>query len=159
VTLRIEIPGLPPAALRGNQWTATSKLMWQRRSAFVSWKTTAGYAIIDARNKSGCAEKWKDVPQVAIEVVFVLKDHRRIDTDNLEGQAMKPVWDAMVEVAMIPDDNYKVITRRGYRAEVDPKRAPMTIVEITTVCGWALPDGFCARYDSKSECEDRICDR
>ena len=131
MTLRVEIPGLPPVALRGNQWTSTSNLMWQRRSAFVSWKSTAGYAIIDAHNRSGCAERWKDVPQVTIEVIFVLKDNRRIDTDNLEGQAMKPVWDAMVEVGMIPDDNHKVITHRGYRAEVDPKRGPATIVEIT----------------------------
>jgi len=32
---------------------------------------------------------------------------------------------------LIPDDNYKVIVHRGYRAEVDPKRGPLTIVEVT----------------------------
>jgi Holliday junction resolvase RusA-like endonuclease len=129
--LTITIPGLPPVALRGNNWTATSGQRWARRRAAVDWGTAAHYAIIDARNRSGCPKSWQKLERVRIVVTFVFKDNRRIDMDNLEGQAMKPVWDAMTRCGLITDDRHQVIYERMYKAEVDPKRGPITIVEVS----------------------------
>ena len=127
--LRITIPGLPPVALRGNNWTATNGQRWARRRSAVDWGTAAHYAIVDARNRSGCPQKWIALESVTIRVMFVLPDNRRIDTDNLEGQAMKPVWDAMVRCNMITDDRWQVIRERTYTARID-KAGPMTVVEV-----------------------------
>lgn len=131
--LIITLPGLPPVALRGNAWTSTPGQRWARRTAAVDWGTTAGYAIVDARNRSEHPAQWRNLGHIKATVTFVFKDNRRIDMDNLEGQAMKPVWDAMTRHGLITDDRWQVIHPVTYDAEIDPKRGPMTVVEIEEV--------------------------
>lgn len=132
MTLRITIPGLPPREIRGNYHPRTRAMAEARRRQSDWWKATAGYAIIDARNRSGNASAWKNLSRIKVVVTYILENNRRIDTDNLEGQAMKPVWDAMVDVNLITDDRHQVIYERTYKAEIDPKRGPATIVEVSS---------------------------
>jgi Holliday junction resolvase RusA-like endonuclease len=101
----------------------------------VEWGNTAFCAIADARNKSYLQSQcemclWKNLTRAKVVVTFVIENNRRIDTDNLEGQAMKPVWDAMVRCGLITDDRHQVIYERTYKAVVDKERGPMTIVEV-----------------------------
>ena len=129
--LRVEIPGLPPTILRGNTWTATNGARWARRNAATEWGLTGHYAIVDARNRSGCPKYWMNLERIMVLVMFVLPTNRRIDLDNLEGQAMKPIWDAMVKDNLITDDRWQVVHPVTYDAMVDKERGPMTILEVT----------------------------
>ncbi len=139
--LVIEIPGLPPREIRGNYHPRTRAMAEARRRESTAWRTTAHYAIVDARNRAYLASRanesyydspacWKNLDRVTITVPYVLGNKRRIDTDNLEGQAMKPVWDAMVHCNLISDDRWQVIHKRTYQAEIDKGKGPMTIVEV-----------------------------
>ena len=132
MTLTITLPGLPPVALRGNTWTMTTGQRWARGCAAVDWGTTAHYAIVDARNRSERPDEWRDLDRISVLVTFVFKDNRRRDLDNLEGQAMKPIWDAMTRCNLITDDRWQVVHPVAYDAEIDPKRGPLTIVEVTS---------------------------
>jgi Holliday junction resolvase RusA-like endonuclease len=126
VTLRIEIPGLPPLACSPN-----SRHHWAVKArAATSWGETVFYHAIDARNRSEQPAKWKNLDGATLKVTYVVKDNRRRDTDNMDG-ANKSGIDALVRANILADDCWQKLNREKSRFEVDPKRAPMTIVEIT----------------------------
>lgn len=127
--LVIEIPGLPPAVIRGNVHPINPGTHWARQAAAQQWGATAHYAIIDARNRAEHPPEWRDLTKAHAHVTYLFPTKRRIDLDNLEGQAMKPVWDALVRVGVLVDDCWTMLSH-SYEGKLD-KRGPMTIVEIT----------------------------
>jgi len=130
MTLTFEVPGIPPKEIRGNYHPRNRAMAEARRRASTSWGLDAHYAMVDARNKAKSPQSWRNLSRVSITVTYVLENNRRIDTDNLEGQAMKPVWDAMVHNCLITDDRHQVIYERTYTSAVDRERGPLTIVEV-----------------------------
>jgi len=118
MTLRIVIPALPPAELRGNSHSVSSGLFHAERRAHACYKTMAGYAIIDARNRSGAASYWRRLPKAHVSVCYVFPDNRRRDVDNYSGQAIKPVLDALTDVGVIVDDSFQHLSV-SYDARVE----------------------------------------
>jgi len=95
---RIELEGLPGKDLAGN--TRCDHFTYQR--AFDSMKTDAYWAMKKAKIK-------KAQDRVETQVTFVVPDNRRIDEDNMMF-GLKAVWDALVEMGIIPDDCWKHLT-------------------------------------------------
>jgi hypothetical protein len=123
VTLRIEIPGLPPSACSPN-----SRHHWAVKArAANSWGEMCFYKAVDARNRTGEPMKWKNLDGAKVRVTFVLPNKRRRDLDNLVA-AFKSGLDALVRCGILIDDSAGHVTMT-YRAEFGDKA--MTIVEIT----------------------------
>ena len=125
MTLVVEIPGLPPVACNPNarvHWSAKAK-------AALSWGETFFYRLVDARNRSGDAEKWKGLDKATVRFTFLVPQNRkRRDLDNLIA-ANKAAVDAIVRAGVIVDDDIERVSL-AFDARRDPN-APMTIVEIT----------------------------
>ena len=128
MNLTIGLPGLPPPEIRGNYHPRTEGSFHARRKAALEWGELAAVCIADARNRSPQPSVWKDITKAHAQVTFLFPNLHRVDIDNLEGQAMKPVWDMLVNLGILTDDNWKVLSHE-YRGVLD-KRGPMTIVEL-----------------------------
>ena len=126
MTLVVEIPGLPPVACSPN-----ARVHWAVRArAAQAWGETCFYKAVDTRNRSGDPSQWKNLEGATLRVTYVVKDNRRRDTDNMDA-ANKSGIDALVRANILADDCHQKLNREKSRFEVDPKRGPATIVEIT----------------------------
>jgi len=124
--MRIEIPGLPPVACSPN-----ARLHWAAKAkAARSWGSTVFYCAVDARNREAEPTKWRDLAHATLQETYILPNNRRRDTDNLQS-ANKSGRDALVRCGILKDDDHKHLTLLRPLIEVDPKRGPMTVLEIT----------------------------
>ena len=94
--------------------------------AAQSWGSTVFYRAVDARNRSGDPEHWRDLDNANVSVTFVLPNHRRRDLDNLIS-AMKSGIDALVRCGLLKDDSAGHVTM-AYKAKFGDEA--LTIVEI-----------------------------
>ena len=122
MTLTITIPGLPPVACSPN-----ARLHWAAKAQAASaWGSTVFYQAVDARNRTGAPEKWKNLDGAKVNVTFVLSNHRRRDLDNLIA-SMKSGIDSLVRCGILKDDSAGHVTLT-YKAEFGSEA--MTIVEV-----------------------------
>lgn len=122
--LVIEIPGLPPVVCSPNY---RAHLHWGAKYRAASdYGATVFYAAVDARNRSGSPETWKNLDNAHVSVTFVLANHRRRDLDNLIA-SMKSGIDSLVRCGILKDDSAGHVTMT-YKAEFGDEA--MTVIEI-----------------------------
>ena len=122
MTIRLEIPMLPPPELNPN-----ARGFWTERHAAARDFRKAAWAIAYNANPS------HDVMfrKVVIKVTLVYPNHQVTpDPDNLITM-LKPALDGIVDAKIIPNDTkeeIRYVLPMVY--EVDPQRAPLTIMEV-----------------------------
>lgn len=100
--LTIVIEGLPPFECGPN-----ARLdKYAKARAVLDYRTVGRYAAIDARNRSECPEKWKNLDMARVDVTFVVPDNRRRDKTNL-ASAFKPCLDGIVDAGILVDDSWQ----------------------------------------------------
>ncbi len=120
--IRVEIPMLPPAALNPNargHWTKRARATSDyRRAAFAcAYNANITHEVIFTRAK--------------VSVCVVMKNYQRqeADPDNLI-RMLKPAIDGCVDAKILEDDRKENIEYQWPLSyEVDPERAPLTILE------------------------------
>jgi len=121
--LSIAIPGLPPKECSPN-----ARVHWAvKMRSSRDWASSAFYCAVDARNRTGEPEKWRNLDNAKVSVTFVLPNNRRRDVDNLIS-AFKSGLDSLVRCGILRDDDFKHI-ELSYKAIVGTEA--MTIVEVT----------------------------
>ena len=105
LTLRIEIPGLPPAECSPN-----ARVHWAvKAKAARQYGTDVFYLAVDARNRSENPAEWQNLDNARVSVTFMLPDNRRRDLDNLIA-SFKSGLDALVRCGILLDDSAGHVT-------------------------------------------------
>ncbi|MBA7670780.1 hypothetical protein ES703_78927 [subsurface metagenome] len=120
--MRIKICQLPP-----NEYSPNWRGDWaQRYKAGQVYQEAVYYECVNERNK---ADKWKPVDRATVNLTFIFPCLRKRDEDNLRTR-FKPGLDAMVKAGLITDDDMKHLNIGKVKVLVDPKLAPLTIIDI-----------------------------
>lgn len=127
--MRIEVSQLPPVESSPN-WRG----FWaERYKAAKIYHSAVFYSCVDARNKA-YIEGWPLLPfiKARLNLTFVFAEQRRRDEDNLRAR-FKPGQDALVDSALVIDDDVEHLQPGEIKIEVDKSRAPLTIIELQEV--------------------------
>ncbi len=120
--IKVEIPMLPGAALNPN-----ARDHWTARHAAARDLRKAAWAMAYNENPS------HDVlfEKAIIKVTFVYKSNQvPPDTDNAVTM-LKPALDGLVSAKILRDDTQRHVSYIfPFSYEVDPERAPLTIMEV-----------------------------
>ena len=92
--------GWPPRELSPNARVHWAKLARVKRA----YRDECGWTI-----KQAIQAPWYIRPPVTAQVTFVVTDSRRRDADNYMAM-LKPMWDALVEMGVLVDDNKDALT-------------------------------------------------
>jgi len=125
MTLRIELPGLPPRECSPN-WRGH----WAAKADTVRlYRHEAGWRAVLAKNAYTHANGgwWTAPDHATMHVTFVVPDNRRRDKTNLAA-SFKPALDGLVDAGIIKDDSHQCLDDQ-YHIEVR-KVQRMTIVEV-----------------------------
>ncbi|WP_405375930.1 MULTISPECIES: hypothetical protein [unclassified Microbacterium] len=103
------------------------------------WRTKAR-STAEVRNLVVALARSAGIPQlqrVQVELVWVVKDHRKRDDDNLAPLA-KACWDALasdrgVSARIVPDDSPEFVTKMHPRIEYRPDETPHFEVTVTDI--------------------------
>lgn len=124
--MRIEVTQLPPKESSPN-WRG----YWaQRYVTSREYHEAVFYECVDARNRA-LAESDISFPflKARLNLTFVFSEQRRRDKDNLLAR-FKPGLDAVVDAALVVDDDAEHLEIGKVEIVVDPKQAPLTIIEL-----------------------------
>ena len=120
--MRIEVPMLPGAALNPNarnHWTGRYTAARDLRKATwaVAYNANPDHEVLFEKAK--------------ISVTFVYKSHQVTpDPDNAVAM-LKPALDGLVDAKILRDDTrHHVSYVLPFDYEVDPERAPLTVIDI-----------------------------
>lgn len=123
--MRIEVPQLPGEALSPN-----ARHFWASKyTAGKTYHDAVFYCCVDARNRGFAGGQKFPFTRAKLSLTFVFAEERRRDRDNLLASA-KPCLDAIVDSALILDDDSRHLTIGEVAIEVDKERAPLTIIEV-----------------------------
>lgn len=126
ILMRIEVQCVPFPELSPNwrgHWS-------QRFQAAKAYKAAVFYECVDARNKEMIRSgKWVPFSRPRLDLTFIYSQERVRDEDNIRA-SFKPGQDAIVAAGLIIDDNIKSLVMGSIKVEVDPERAPLTIIEL-----------------------------
>ena len=123
-TMRIEVTQLPPVSSSPN-WRGN----WRERyQAARSYRDAVFCSCVDARNRAVAGGRLAFV-RAKLSLTFVFPEHRRRDRDNLLSR-FKPGLDGIVASGLVVDDDAEHLEISSVDIVVDPKRAPLTIIEI-----------------------------
>lgn len=127
--MRIEITQLPP-----REWSLNWRGNWRERSkAARAYREAVFYSCVDARNRAIASGKLAFI-RAKLSLTFVFPEHRRRDRDNLLSR-FKPGLDSIVASGLLVDDDAEHLEISNVDIVVDPKRAPLTIIEIRELGG------------------------
>lgn len=123
--MRIEVPQLPPVS---------SSLNWrgywaERYSSARVYHDAVFYCCVDARNRAYLEGSSFPFAKAKLKLTFIFAKQRRRDTDNLLAR-FKPGLDAIVDAALVLDDDSEHLRIDNIELIVDPDRAPLTIIEL-----------------------------
>lgn len=122
--MRIEVPMLPPKEVSLN-----ARVHWSDRyQSSKTYHDAVFYCCVDARNRGFAGQKFP-FTRAKLSLTFVFPEHRRRDLDNFTSMA-KPAIDAIVDSALILDDDSEHLEIGEVKVEVDKERAPLTIIEL-----------------------------
>lgn len=122
--IRIEVTQLPPVSSSPN-WRGH----WRERyKAAAVYRAAVYYSCVDARNRALAGGKLAFV-RAELSLTFIFAKHRRRDQDNLLSR-FKPGLDGIVKAGLVVDDDAEHLEITKLDILVDPKRAPLTIIEI-----------------------------
>lgn len=124
--MRIEVKQLPPTSSSPN-WRGH----WaQRYSDAKAYKAAVFYECVDAWNQEMIRDgQWVPFSRPRLDLTFVFPQKRVRDEDNMRSR-FKPGQDALVAAHLIIDDNAARLIMGNINIEVDPNRAPLTIIEL-----------------------------
>ncbi len=127
--IRIEVTQLPPVSSSPN-WRGH----WaERYQAARVYRDAVFYSCVDARNRALAGGKLAFI-RAKLSLTFVFAKHRRRDRDNLLSR-FKPGLDGIVQAGLVVDDDAEHLEISNVDILVDPKRAPLTIIEIKELEG------------------------
>ncbi len=92
------------------------------------------YTCVDARNRALMDGERFPWARARLKVTFVFAESRTRDVDNLLAR-FKPGLDAIVDAALLLDDDAEHLTTDPPVILVDRQRAPLTIIELDEVDG------------------------
>jgi len=122
--MRIEVTQLPPV-----EYSLNWRGHWRERyQAAKLYRDAVYYSCVDARNRALASGKLAFV-RAKLSLTFVFPEHRRRDRDNLLSR-FKPGLDGIVASGLLVDDDAEHLEISSVDIVVDPKRAPLTIIEI-----------------------------
>ena len=120
--MKIEIPSLPP-----KEYSLNWRGHWATRyEAGKQFKADVHYCALEARNKM---PDFQTIEFAEIKLTFVVKEDRVRDADNWLAR-MKPGADSLVDAGIIAYDDNKHLKITGIDFEVNPDKAPMTVIEV-----------------------------
>lgn len=141
--MRIEVPQLPPVEFSPN-WRGHFMGRYQAGKRF---KRDVYYCAIDARNRLP-KDQLKRLPleRAELSLLFVVREERIRDADNWLAR-FKPGLDALCakyfpggivvndgyNAGILAGDDITCLKIGNIRFEVDPERAPLTIIELEEV--------------------------
>ena len=127
--MRIEVSQLPPP-----EYSLNSRVHWaQRYQAGEVYKSAVYYSCVDARNRVLAKGKLVFI-RARLNLTFVFPQRRQRDKDNLVAR-FKPGLDGIVASGLVVDDDAEHLEISGVDILVDPKRAPLTVIDIEPVAG------------------------
>ncbi len=127
--MRIEVTQLPPASSSPN-WRGH----WaERYQAARVYHDTVFYSCVDVINRAFREGKlaFTDLPfkKVKLSLTFIFPQRRRRDRDNLIAR-FKPGLDGIVQAGLVVDDDAEHLEISNVDIVVDPKRAPLTVIDL-----------------------------
>ena len=129
MNIRIEVTQLPPVSSSPN-WRGH----WaERYQAAMAYRDAVYYSCVDARNRAIASGTLAFV-RAKLSLTFVFPERRRRDRDNLLSR-FKPGLDGIVASGLVVDDDAEHLEISNVDIVVDPKRAPLTIIEIREMGG------------------------
>lgn len=124
--MRIEIRQLPPVEYSPNwrgHWS-------QRQGAGKLYQQAIFYECVNYRNKAmKKLNGWYPFEKAILNLTFIFKDRRERDENNLRAR-FKPGQDALVQAGFIKGDSPQYLVMGGITIEVDPLRAPLTVIDL-----------------------------
>lgn len=126
--MRIEISQLPPEECSPNwrgHWAEKSK-------AGKIYQGAVFYQCVDARNlleRGPWRPGFPPFQNPRLDLTFVFPQRRKRDEDNLRAR-FKPGLDAIVQAGLLEGDSMEKVVLGKITVEVDPERAPLTIIEL-----------------------------
>ena len=115
--MRLEIKALPSEAFSLN-----SRCHWSEK------RKATQEALLLVREALG-APPWTQYAKAKARVLIVVATRRRRDGDNFSGR-LKPFWDALEKWGIIEEDDLEHLRVESLDIEVDPARAPLTVIEL-----------------------------
>lgn len=107
-TIEVVIEGRPPTLNSRRHWRAVA-------ADNKAWKgivtAEARQAVISFERRHGL--RWRTLRLCTLDVVFVVKDRRSRDWDNLIS-TIKPEIDGLVEAGVMLDDSSEVVVRVSF---------------------------------------------
>lgn len=130
--MRIEIPALPPKEANPN-WRGH----WaQKYKAGKVYHNAVFYECINARNRALMKGMSFPFIKARLNLTFVFPEQRRRDRDNLLA-CFKPGLDGIVNASLVIDDDAEHLKISNLDILVDPKRAPLTVIDLEEVKEWS----------------------
>ncbi|MBA7476955.1 hypothetical protein ES705_03346 [subsurface metagenome] len=127
--IKIEVTQLPPV-----EYSLNWRGHWaQRYQAGELYKGAVYYSCVDARNRAIASGKLVFI-RARLNLTFVFPQRRRRDKDNLIAR-FKPGLDGIVASGLVVDDDAEHLEISGVDILVDPKRAPLTVIDIEDLAG------------------------
>ena len=128
MSIRIEIPCLPPEETSPN-WRGH----WaDKYKAGKQYHHDVFYCCADARNRGYRQGLSFPFIKARLSLTFVFPEERRRDRDNLLASFI-PGLNAIVDSGLILDDASEYLVIGEINIEVDPARAPLTIIELEEI--------------------------
>lgn len=126
--MRIEISQLPPEESSPN-WQG----FWaEKYKSGKDYHRDVFYCCVDARNRALADGKAFPFLKTKLNLTFIFAEERHRDRDNLLA-SFKVGLDAIVDSALILDDDSEHLEVGQVKVEVDPARAPLTIIELDEI--------------------------
>lgn len=127
-SLVIHVSQLPPASSSPNarvHWTV-------RKRDADTYAEAVYYECVQLRNniETNGHERFAPLYRARVDLTFIFREKRRRDPDNLVAR-FKPGLDAVVRAGLLFDDRADLITIGKPKIEVDPARAPETVIVLT----------------------------
>ncbi len=123
--MRIEVTQLPPVSSSPN-WREN----WgEKYKDSRVYHAAVYYCCVDVRNRGYLAGMSFPFIKARLNLTFVFAEQRRRDRDNCLA-SFKPGLDAIVDAALILDDDAEHLEIGKVDILVDPERAPLTVIDL-----------------------------
>jgi hypothetical protein len=133
--IRIEVPLLPPSEVSPN-----ARAYWaDKYKAGKVYHDAIFYYCVDARNRGFGQGLSFPLIKARLTLTFVFAEERQRDRDNLLA-SFKNGLDGIVDSGLVLDDTSEYLEIGEINIEVDPARAPMTIIELEELIWSCLND-------------------
>jgi crossover junction endodeoxyribonuclease RusA len=124
-TWEIRLPWTAPPASANDRdhWRVKAKKVAEIRAAAAD---IAHYYVVMP------ADDWAEPPHIRVGLLYVPRDRRRRDPDNLVVPLFKALVDGIVDAGIVPDDTPRYVTRE-FPVIAEPDGDPRLVLRIEEV--------------------------